>query len=127
MSEGEGKAIDMMEKMSPQQQEAAKKAFAKQEAQRLAAYKKNLREGNDLRKLQVEELELNIRYYDAKRKWLDLRDKVNELDAEEQAIIQEEQRRRKELIEKQKEEALKATEKEKPDIVIPKQGKAREE
>ena len=130
MSE-EGKAIDMMDKMTPEQQAAAKKAFAKKQVADRAAYKKVLREENDLRKLQVEELELNIRYYTAKREWLDLREKVNELDAEEQAIIQEERRKRAELIEKQKEEAEKAVaadlaKEEKPEIVIPKQGVARE-
>ena len=126
MSE-EAKAINMMDKMTPQQQEAAKKAFQKKQVTELAAYKKGLREGNDLKKLQVEELELNIRYYDAKRKWLDLQPEVEKLDAEERTMIEEEQRRRRELIEKQKEEALKAVaEKEKPDIVIPKQGAARE-
>ena len=126
MSE-EGKAIDMMEKMTPEQQVAAKKAFQKKRVADIAAYKKGLREGNDLKKLQVEELELNIRYYENKRKWLDLREKVNELDAEEKAIIQEEERRYKELIEKEKEEALKAAAaEEKPEIVIPKQGVVRE-
>ena len=117
----------MKEKMTPEQQEAAQKAFQKQQVVKRAAYKKELREENDLRKLQVEELELNIRYYNAKRTWLDLREKVNELDAEEQALIQEERRKRAELIEKQRKEAEEAVAKEeKPEIVIPKQGVGRE-
>ena len=124
MSEEGTPIIDMFDKMTPEQQAAAKKAFQKQQSVDRTAYKKALREGNDLKKLQVEELELNVRYYNSKREWLDLRDKVNALDAEERAIMQEENRKRAELIEK--EEALKVEE-EKPDIVIPEMGKAREE
>ena len=127
MGEGETKVKNLMEeKMTPEQQKAAERAFLKQQATDRAAYKKNLREGNDMKKLQVEELELNIRYYTAKRQWLDLREKVDAMDAEEQAIIQEEQRRRRELIEKQKEEALEATAKKPAEIIVPEQGKARE-
>lgn len=124
MSE-EAKAIDMMEKMTPQQQEAAKKAFAKQEAGRMATYKKNLREGNDLKKLQVEELELNVRYFNAKKLWMAAQPELQEIEAQEQAIMQEEKRRRAELIEKQREEAERAAAKPEK-IVIPKVGKARE-
>ena len=127
MSEGEAKAIDMMDKMSPQQQEAAKKAFAKQEATRLSQYKKNLREGNDLKKLQVEELELNVRYFNAKKAWMEAQPQLEEIEAKEQAIRQKEQADREELIKKQREEAEKsvATD-EKPKIVIPEVGKPRE-
>jgi hypothetical protein len=124
---GEAKAIDMMDKMTPQQQEAAKKAFAKQEATKLSHYKKNLREGNDLKKLQVEELELNVRYFNAKKLWMAAQPELEEIEAKEQAIVQEEQRKRRELIDKQREEAEKsvATDK-KLEIVIPKVGKSRE-
>ena len=104
MSE-EAKAIDMMDKMTPEQQAAAKKAFAKQEATRVAQYKKNLREGNDLKKLQVEELELNVRYFNAKKLWMAAQPELMEIEAQEQAIMQEEKRRRAELIEKQRVEA----------------------
>ena len=128
MSE-EAKTISMKEKMTPQQQAAAEKAFRKQQHDQLAAYKKRLKEGNDLKKMQVEELELNIRYYESKRKWIDLRDKVNTLDAEEQAIIQEEERKHKEALDKRlaDAEAEKAILEDKPKIEIPKVGKSREE
>jgi hypothetical protein len=124
MSE-EGKAIDMMEKMTPEQQVAAKKAFAKQESTRVAAYKKGLREGNDLKKLQVEELELNVRYFNAKKLWMAAQPELQEIEAQEQAIMQEEKRRRAELIEKQREEAERAAVKPEK-LVIPKVGKVRE-
>lgn len=117
----------MEEKMTPDQQKAAERAFAKKEASDRAAYKKALREGNDLKKLQVEELELNNRFYHAKAEWMKNRPKLEELDAQEQAMIQEEQRKRRELIEKQREEAEKSVVGEKPEIVIPKVGKPREE
>ncbi len=125
MSE-EGKAIDMMEKMTPEQQAAARKAFGKKQATDLALYKKNLREGNDLKKLQVEELELNVRYYEYKRKWLDLRPAVNALDAEERAIMQEEERKRTEFIKKQEAETAKRMESERPEIKIPEADKVDE-
>jgi hypothetical protein len=127
MSEGKVKNL-MEEKMTPEQQAAAEKAFRKQQATDMSAYKKRLREGNDLKKLQVEELELNVRYFNAKKLWLAAQPELDEIEAQEQAAIQEEQRKRRELIEKQKEEAEKSVgAKEKtPEIVVPKQGKARE-
>ena len=126
---GEDKVRNLMEeKMTPQQQEAAKKAFAKQEATRLSSYKKNLVSGNALKRLQVEELELNVRYFNAKKLWMAAQPELQEIEAQEQAVIQEEQRKRRELIEKEKEKAEKSVGvKEKtPEIVIPKVGKSRE-
>jgi len=125
MSE-EAKAIDMMDKMTPEQQAAAKKAFAKQEATRVAQYKKNLREGNDLKKLQVEELELNVRYFNAKKLWMAAQPELMEIEAQEQALVQKERADRQKLIKEQEEAALKKAADEKPDIVIPKVGKSRE-
>jgi hypothetical protein len=126
MSEGKARSL-MEEKMTPQQQEAAKKAFAKQEATRLSAYKKNLREGNDLKKLQVEELELNNRYFHAKKEWMEVQPELQEIEAKEQAIMQKERADREKLIKEQQEKAEKSVAEKKPEIVIPKVGKAREE
>ena len=125
---GEGKAIDMMEKMTPQQQEAAMKAFSKQQSVDRAAYKKQLREGNELKRLQVEELQFNNMYYEQKKLWLENQPKLEELEAKEQAIRQKERADREKLIKEEQEKAEKSVAAaEKPDIVIPKQGKAREE
>jgi len=124
--EEEGKSVDMMEKMTPAQQEAAMKRYKKEEAVRLSAYKKGLKENVELKRLQVEELELNIRYYDAKVKWRDMIPKVEELDAQEQAEAQKAHKEREALIATQREEAEKAAAEKVPEIVIPKVGKPRE-
>ena len=112
--------------MTPEQQKAAHKAFAKQQSIDRAAYKKNLREGNDLKKLQVEELELNVRYFNAKKLWMAAQPELEEIEAQEQAIMQKERADRERLIKEQEEAALKKAADEKPDIVIPKVGKSRE-
>jgi hypothetical protein len=126
MSE-EAKVRNLMEeKMTPQQQEAAKKAFGKQEANRLAAYKKNLVSGNALKKLQVEELELNVRYFNAKKLWMAAQPELEEIEAQEQAILQKERADREKLINEQREKAEKSVAEKKPKIVIPKVGKSRE-
>ena len=124
MSEGEVKTIDMMEKMTSAQQEAAKKAYHRQEATKLAAYKKGLREGNDLKKLQVEELELNVRYFNAKKLWMAAQPELMEIEAQEQAIAQKQRAEQQALIKEQEEIALKKAADEVPEIVIPKIGKA---
>jgi len=128
MSGGEEvKTVDMAKKMTPAQQEAAMKRHQKAEAMRLADYKKGLQKNVELKRLQVEELELNIRMYNAKVKWRAMRSDVEELDAKEQAEYQEEMKQRKALIDAQREEAEKAVAAEKvPEIVIPKVGKPRE-
>lgn len=117
--------------MTPAQKEKAAKDAQRQQALQINAYKKRLREGNELKKLQVEELELNIRYYTAKRQWFDLRDKIEKLDKEEQEVLAQEQAKRAEMqrlheeaLEKKKE--MKEKEEKAPDIVIPKQGKPRD-
>lgn len=123
-------------KMTPEQQAKMQKEYLKRQATDLVTYKKRLRDGNELKKMQVEELELNIRYYNAKRAWFDIRGKVEELDAEEQVILAEERNRRGEMEKLRTEELLKANEAEKaakikaedrPEIIIPKVGKARAE
>lgn len=120
-----GKTVEM--KMTPAQQEAAMKRYKKDEAMRLANYKKGLRENVDLKRLQVEELELNIRYYDAKVKWREMIPKVEELEAIEQAEAMKMRKEREALIKAQQDEALKKAADEKtPELVIPKVGKPRE-
>jgi hypothetical protein len=123
----EGKARNLMEeKMTPEQQAAAQKAFAKQESTRIAAYKKQLREGNDLKKLQVEELELNNRYFHAKKEWMEVQPELQEIEAREQAILQKERSDREKLINEQRKEAEKKAAEKKPEIVIPKQETVKE-
>lgn len=123
----EGKARNLMEeKMTPEQQAAAHKAFAKQESTRIAAYKKQLREGNDLKKLQVEELELNNRYFHAKKEWMEVQPELQEIEAKEQAILQKERSDREKLINEQRKEAEKKAAEKKPEIVIPKQETVKE-
>ncbi len=122
-------------KMTPDQEAKAQREFLKRQATDLASYKKRLREGNDLKKLQVEELELNIRYYEGKRHWFDLRGPMAELEAEEQKILAEERIMRAELQKQAEAEKPKITLKpkagkakasaKKPEIIIPEQGKAR--
>ena len=130
----EGKVIDMSgaakaaadgsRTMTPQEQQKAEREYKQRQQREFEEYKKNLKKGNELKKLQVEELELNIRYYDAKRKWLDLQPDVAKLDAEEQALIQKEQAAYEKAM-KLKETAAKGAEK--PDIVIPEVGKPRKD
>lgn len=127
MSGGEEvKTIDMgaEKKMTPEQEAAAMKRYKKEQAVRMSAYKKDLRDNNEMKKLQVEEIELNIRYYEARKKWKEMYPEVQEFEALEQAEYKEAKRKQDELIKAQEEEALKAAGK--PDIVIPKVGKARE-
>lgn len=124
-------------KMTPDQQAKAEKDFKKQQAVNLAEYKKRLREGNDLKKLQVEELEFNIRYYKAKREWFDLREDMEKLESEEQAILAEEKARHQEMERLQAEALEKAKTKPKAakkpapkaapksKIIVPEQGSAR--
>lgn len=121
------KVVDLKEKRKAEVEQAkAEKEYKKQAATDLAAYKKQLKEGNELKLMQIEELELNIRYYDAKRKWLDLQSEVDKLEAEEQVLIKKERKRQAEFIELQKKAALKkAEENEKVDLVIPEIGKSR--
>lgn len=123
----DAKTVDMTEKkMTPEQEAAAMKKYQKQQAVQLSAYKKQLRENNELKKLQVEEIELNIRYYQARKNWKGMFKEVEEFEAQEKAEYQEAQRKQAELIKKQQEEAEKAVAAEKPEIVIPKVGKARD-
>ena len=116
----------MEEKMTPEQQAAAQKAFAKQQSVDRAAYKKGLREGNELKKLQVEELEYNVRYFHAKKEWMEVQPELEEIEAKEQAILQKQRSDREKLINEQRKEAEKKAAEKKPEIVIPKQETVKE-
>ena len=111
--------------MTPQQKEKAMKDAQKRQAMELAAYKKRLKESNELKSDQVKELELNIRYYEVKKQWMDLQPEVEALDAREQALIQKAREEQKAAMEAraaaEKGEATK-----KPEILIPEVGKPRE-
>lgn len=83
-----------------QQREAA--IQRKRANDELASYKKRIRESNELKRLQVEELELNIAYHDNKKQWMDLAPSMLELEEREQKIQEEQQEaRRKEFEETQ--------------------------
>jgi hypothetical protein len=101
----------------------------KRAADELASYKKRIRESNELKRLQVEELQLNIAYHDNKKAWMDLAPSMLELEKREQEIQAEQQEaRRKEFEESQA--ALAEIGDDKPEeskIVIPKVGKPRSE
>lgn len=106
----------------------------------LQEYKKRLRENVEIKRLQVEELELNTRFYVAKEAWVDMQKRIPEIEEKEAKHIAEEEEKAKKEREKMikaMEEKKKAAEKEakknekqekqeKPEIVIAKQGKPRE-
>ena len=95
------------------------KVQRKRAADELTDYKKRVRSSNELKELQVRELELNIAYYKNKKEWMDLAPAMEELEAEEQAI--------RDKAQKEREEAMKALKKKdaKPKIVSVGGGKPR--
>lgn len=87
------------------------KRMQKEAAMQLADYKRRLRESVEMKRLQVEELELNIRYHHVRQEHKKL-----------QVLIQEEEaRERAELMQKQ------ATEEKKRKLEVVKTGKPRTE
>lgn len=86
----------------------------------LIHYKKRLKESNDLKELQVRELELNIAYYKNKKEWLDLQGEVEKLEKREMEAIRNERERMRREAEAQ----TKSDESKK--IIISKMGKPRE-
>jgi hypothetical protein len=108
--------------MTKAQQERQEKINRKQAADDLADYVKRLRKSNEMKTLQVEELNLGIEYYKAKMEFRKLKPKMDELDAIEEAEAKEQQKAQKEAYEAH----LKEQEENKPKIVIPKTGKARD-
>ena len=103
----------------------------KQMETELANYKKRLTKGNELKRMQVEEIQLNIDYYKAKKEYIDLGPEIEKLEAKEKALIAEDQKKQekamKEMKEKmEKEQKEQEKEKNKVDIIIPKVGKPRD-
>jgi hypothetical protein len=76
------------------------KAMEKNAALELAAYKKRLRESVELKRLQVEELELNIAYFAANKEWKKLQPEVEAIEAEERAKMQKEREEYEAMIKK---------------------------
>lgn len=137
-NEGEGpRVINLDSSSNPPQKQMSEaevmreqKRIQKQVAVELADYKKRLAASNEVKRLQVEELELANRYYHAKVEFRSLQPKMEELDAIEEAEAKEEKERQKKEYEayfkKQNElEQAKKKEESKPDIIIPKIGKSR--
>ena len=116
------------EKVELQKQENERRrhddAMRKNAIKELADYKKRLRSSNELKELQVQELKLNIAYYENKKLWMDLGPKMEELEAKEKAMQAEQMERRKKEYE-DSQAALKVTGDDKPTIILPKVGKAR--
>ena len=103
----------------------------KQMETELANYKKRLQKGNELKAMQLQEIQLNIDYYKAKKEYMDLGPEIEELEAKEKALIAEDQKRQKKAMEEMKEKMEKdqkeqEKEKNKVDIIIPKVGKPRD-
>lgn len=132
MSQEEGKQEQPVVLSKAQEAERARmeKEMRKRAAMDLADYKKRLRENNELKRLQVEELELNISFYENKKKWMDLAPAMEELEAREKAIIAEERKKQQKMLEEQHKMAEEAKKEEaknnKPEIILPKTGKPRE-
>lgn len=101
--------------LTEQQKLARQKQIQKEAAVQLANYKKRLEEGVKLKRLQVEELELNIKYFEAKVAWKALQPEIEELEAQEQAEMKK--------LEESQRQSMKL--KSKPDITTVKTGKPR--
>jgi hypothetical protein len=71
------------------------KRMRKAEAMDFAEYKRRLRDSVELKKLQVEELELNVKYYHVRKEY----DRVEKLVADEEAVKKAEAMRMREEIE----------------------------
>jgi len=95
------------------------KAMRKHQASQLADYKKRLREAVEMKKMQFEELDYNIKYYKAKLEYKELAPKIAELEALEQAEIAEMNERAKaEATTKEKKSEAKT-------IILPTSGEPR--
>lgn len=105
-----GEELNQGEKQGFPTQEEIKR-MRKQAAVELAEYKKRLRESVELKRLQVEELELNIKFFE-------LRGKHRQVEA----AMAEEEAMEKAQMQKMQEEAKSKT---KPKIEIPHVGSAR--
>ena len=101
--------------------EAQKKQMRKQQAAEFSEYKKRLRENVEMKRLQNEELVLNIQMYKNRKEFRDLQPKIQELEALEQAdLLKAQEEYRKAMEEKVKGGTV---EEDKPKIVTAKMGK----
>ena len=90
-----------------------RKAQQKNAAMELANYKKRLRESVEISELQVQELKYKIEYYQLKEQWFDLQGDIVKLEEKEAKLIAEQQ------------QIQAAKSQNKPNIILPKQGKSR--
>jgi len=81
-----------------QEQNKRNALMQKQAALDLAAYKKRLRESVELKRLQVEELELNIHYFEVNKAWEDLQPEVEAYEAQKKAEHQKQQEEYEKMI-----------------------------
>jgi len=108
-----------LSKAQEQERQRMEHQMRQQAERELNDYKKRLTKSNELKRLQVEELELNIAYYEKKKLWLDLIPKMDDLEAKEKEMLREEEERNAKL---QAEQQMKESQEKKPDIVVPKMG-----
>jgi hypothetical protein len=91
------------------------KIMRKQAEQELLDYKKRLARSVELKKMQNEELKLNIEAYHLAVEWKNLQPKIEEFEAQEEAERKQREEERRKMMEKAQ----------KPNIVGVTQGKAR--
>lgn len=128
--------------MTPEEQKKLREEKDKrvQDAKAFADYKKRLKENVEVKRLQAEELELNVRFYEAKEAWIEMQGRISQIEEKEAQLIAREQeearKRRDEMIktveeqkkaeEAAKDEEVKEKTEEKPKKITPvKQGKPR--
>lgn len=93
----------VLPELTEAQQAQQARVMRKRAADELVDYKKRIRLSNELKKLQVEELQLNIAYYNNKKEWMDLSPAMEALEAKEKAIQEKAMEdRRKEFEAEQK-------------------------
>lgn len=80
-----------------EQQEAAKRAalLQKHVAQELADYKRRLRESVEMKRLQVEELKLNLEYFHYRKELQSVEKEMSEMEAKEKAQLKAEEESKK--------------------------------
>jgi len=96
LKKGEDQAKEAEAPRLPTQEEI--KRMRKQAAVDLADYKRRLRDSVELKRLQVEELELNIRFYHVRQEYKKVEVLIHEEEAKEKAEMQkfkEEQEKKK--------------------------------
>lgn len=110
MNTGEEEVKQEAKEISQAEREKQMRYFAKKAQQELNDYKKRLKASVELKRLQTEELELNIKYFELAKAWDDMQKDVQEYEAQKLA---QEQQTRAEMEKKQS------------NIITPKIGKPR--